>query len=133
MPRSIRRFVRRFARLFVVAEDSMRPFLEPGDGLVAIRCRRIGVGEIRIFEHPGRPDFWLVKRVGAVDTDRFIATSDNSSAGAVDSRQFGAVPITGSYRMLIRIPGSFIGDGRRSSPRRRVRRVARSRDHRRSD
>ena len=40
----------------------MLPALAPGDGLLAIRVRRIRRGEIRVFEHPDRPGFWLVKR-----------------------------------------------------------------------
>ena len=47
----------------------------------------------------------MIKRVGDVSGDRFEARSDNRSAGAVDSRQFGLVPITGSYRVLFRVPG----------------------------
>jgi len=90
---------------FVVAEASMEPTLRPGDGIIGLRTKRIRRGEIRCFEHPGRPGFWLVKRVGDVRGDRFEARSDNAEAGAVDSRRFGLVPITGSYRMLLRVPG----------------------------
>lgn len=105
----------------------MWPSLEPGDGLVGVLRHRIRVGEVRIFEHPQRPGFWLVKRVGSIDGDRFTAVSDNTSVAAVDSRHFGPVPISGSYRSMIRIPQVVSGDGRRSSLRRRVRRGVRSR------
>ena len=84
----------------------MLPTLRPGDGIVAVRARRIRRGEIRVFEHPDRPGFWLVKRVGHVRGDRFEALSDRSDPGAVDSRQFGDVPIAGSYRMVLRVPGA---------------------------
>ncbi|MFZ8998281.1 MAG: S26 family signal peptidase [Ilumatobacteraceae bacterium] len=117
-------------RPFVVVEDSMRPSLEPGDGLIGVRRRRIRVGEVRIFEHPTRPGFWLVKRVGSVDGDRFDATSDNTTASAVDSRHFGSVPVAGSYRSMIRIRRAVIDGGRRSSLHRRVPRVVRSRGRR---
>ncbi len=82
----------------------MQPTLQPGDGILAVRSTRIRRGEIRCFEHPCRPGFWLVKRVGAVRGDTFEARSDNTVSGAVDSRRFGFVPIRGSYRMLVRIP-----------------------------
>ena len=83
----------------------MLPTLRPGDGLIGVRRRRIRRGEIRVFEHPGRPGFWLVKRVGAVRGDRFEAISDHAEAVTVDSRVFGDVPVAGSYRMVLRIPG----------------------------
>ncbi len=83
----------------------MEPTLRHGDGLIGWRRSRIRRGEIRVFEHPSRPGFWLVKRVGHVRGDRFEALSDNPSAGAVDSRQFGDIPINGSYRVVVRVPG----------------------------
>lgn len=78
----------------------MEPTLRPGDGLLAVRSRRARRGEIRVFEHPMRPGFWLVKRVDHVRGDRFEAVSDNPDAGAVDSCVFGDVPIAGSYRVV---------------------------------
>lgn len=89
---------------FVVAEDSMVPNLYPGDGLIGWRGGRVKPGQIRMFEHPERPGFWLVKRVGEVNGNRFRALSDNKDAvGVVDSRVFGDVPTEGSYRMLARL------------------------------
>ncbi len=96
---------------FVVSEDSMRPALAPGDGLVAIRSARVRRGQIRCFEHPGRPGFWLVKRVGDVRGDHFQAVSDHGGPQSVDSRQFGPVPVEGSYRVLLRVPGRRRSDG----------------------
>lgn len=82
----------------------MLPRLAPGDGLIGVRTNRIRRGEIRVFEHPDRPGFWLVKRVGHVRGERFEALSHNPAARAVDSRHFGDVPIAGSYRMVLRVP-----------------------------
>ncbi len=82
----------------------MLPALRPGDGLVGMRSRRVRRGELRCFEHPQRPGFWLVKRVGHVRGDGFEALSDNPGAGAVDSRRFGDVPVAGSYRVVFRAP-----------------------------
>lgn len=90
---------------FVVVETSMQPTLQPGDGILAVRTRRIRRGEIRCFEHPQRPGFWLVKRVGDVRGDSFEARSDNPGADVVDSRRFGLVRIRDSYRMILRVPG----------------------------
>ncbi|MGX9789042.1 S26 family signal peptidase [Mycobacterium sp. MMS18-G62] len=92
-------------RRFAVVEDSMRPSLHPGDGLLAIRVGAPRRGQLRVFPDPTKPSRWLVKRVGDVrGTGRsasFEAHSDNPQApGVVDSRQFGWVPATGSYRVI---------------------------------
>lgn len=81
----------------------MEPSLHAGDGVLAVRSRRARRGEIRVFEHPLRPGFWLVKRVDHVRGDRFEAVSDNPDAGAIDSRVFGDVPIAGSYRVVFTV------------------------------
>ncbi|MAT05347.1 MAG: S26 family signal peptidase [Acidimicrobiaceae bacterium] len=90
-------------RRFQVVEASMEPSLHAGDGVLAVRSRRARRGEIRVFEHPLRPGFWLVKRVDHVRGDRFEAVSDNPDAGAIDSRVFGDVPIAGSYRVVFTV------------------------------
>lgn len=91
-------------RRFVVADRSMEPTLVDGQGLVAVRSRRAAAGQLRCVEHPHTPGFWLVKRVGAVHGDRMILVSDNDAVEAVDSRVFGAVPVAGSYRVVLRVP-----------------------------
>lgn len=83
----------------------MRPTLEPGDGVVGVATRRVRIGELRVVEHPRRPGFWLVKRVGGLSgrgaDARFEACSDNRDAvGVVDSRQLGPLPVAGSYRVI---------------------------------
>jgi hypothetical protein len=98
-------------RRFAVVEDSMRPSLCPGDGLLALRCGRARRGEVRVFRDPTLPTRWLVKRVGAVRGSgsgaTFEARSDNPHAvGVVDSRQFGWVPAAGSYRVLLTVRGT---------------------------
>lgn len=82
----------------------MLPVLRSGDGLIAVRSRRVRRGQIRCFEHPDRPDFWLVKRVGEIRGRTFQAVSDNRSVPTVDSRRLGFLPVAGSYRMLMRVP-----------------------------
>lgn len=87
----------------------MRPALLPGDGLLAIRSSHLRRGQLRCFEHPARPGFWLVKRVGDVRADTFEARSDHDVGGVVDSRRFGFVPVAGSYRVVLRVPGGLLG------------------------
>lgn len=90
----------------------MLPTLRPGDGLIAVRWRRVRTGQIRCFEHPQRPGFWLVKRVAAIDRGRFEACSDNPHVGAVDSRHFGSVSGAASYRLVLTVPRRLLGGGR---------------------
>jgi len=93
-------------RRFVVVEDSMRPTLRPGDGLLALRGGRPAAGQLRVFPDPTAPSRWLVKRVGAVGGPTFEACSDNpDAAGVVDSRHFGPVPAEGSYRVIWTLRG----------------------------
>ena len=87
----------------------MLPALRPGDGLVAIRSSRLRRGQIRCFEHPERPGFWLVKRVDGIRGDTFEARSDNDAPGVADSRRFGFVPADGSYRVLFRVARRLVG------------------------
>jgi hypothetical protein len=103
-------------RRFAVVEDSMRPALNPGDGVLAVRGGAPRRGEIRVFPDPTLPSRWLVKRVGDVRgtglSATFEARSDNPRApGIVDSRQFGWVPAVGSYRVVwtVKRPGSRDG------------------------
>ncbi|TGD84726.1 S26 family signal peptidase [Mycolicibacterium sp. CH28] len=97
-------------RRFVVVEDSMRPTLRPGDGLLSLRGGTVRRGQLRVFPDPTLPSRWLIKRVGDVrgrgsDT-AFEARSDNPRApGVVDSRQLGWIPAAGSYRVLWTVRG----------------------------
>ena len=92
-------------RRFLVADRSMEPTLVDGQGLIAIPTRSAKVGQLRCFQHPERPDFWLVKRVAGVHPDATMTVlSDNSAATMADSRSFGPIPIAGSYRVVLRLP-----------------------------
>jgi hypothetical protein len=100
---------RRRLRRFVVADHSMEPTLSSGQGLIGWRTDHARVGELRCFEQPGRPGFWMVKRVVALaDTTSMIVRSDNLERATVDSRQFGPVPIAGSSRVILRVPRSWM-------------------------
>ncbi len=83
----------------------MEPTLVAGQGLLATPFGSARPGQIRVFEHPHRPGFWLVKRVDAVDDDSMLVVSDNPDApGAVDSSVLGPVRVAGSLRVVARIP-----------------------------
>lgn len=97
-------------RRFEVAEESMQPTLRPGDYLVAVGGLRIRPGDVVIFEHPRRRDFFLVKRVTELAGDRAIVLSDNPAVTRADSRSFGPVPLRGMLRVVFRYwPPSRIG------------------------
>jgi len=92
-------------RRFVVADRSMEPALVDGQGLLAVRSGEARSGQLRCLEHPGEPGFWLVKRVDEVRSDGTMTVrSDNESVTTTDSRTFGAVPVDGSFRVVVRIP-----------------------------
>jgi signal peptidase I len=91
-------------RRFLTADRSMEPTLVDGQGLIGVQWGRPAVGQLRTFEHPDRPGFWLVKRVTAVSGDSMIVESDNLNVGAVDSNHFGPVNVAGSYRIVLRVP-----------------------------
>lgn len=105
-------------RRFVVAEDSMRPALEPGDGLLAVPLRRPRKGKICVVRQPGSTDFWLVKRITAVPgevvevegrhwrvgDDEMFVLSDDREATDADSRRYGPLRSDGAYRVVLRIP-----------------------------
>jgi hypothetical protein len=83
----------------------MQPTLTAGQGLIGWRSSTARAGELRVFEHPARPGFWLVKRVSEVHPDATMSVlSDNHDATRADSRTFGPVPVAGSYRVVLRVP-----------------------------
>lgn len=82
----------------------MEPTLHPGQGLIAIRSRTLRRNQLRVVEHPERPGFWIVKRLGdRADHARWVLQADNSSKGQ-DSRHFGPVDMTDSWRVVVKIP-----------------------------
>lgn len=82
----------------------MEPTLVDGQGLVGIRLGLVRRGQLRTFEHPDLPGFWLIKRVTAVSGDSMIVESDNRDIATEDSRSFGPVDTAGSYRVAVRVP-----------------------------
>jgi hypothetical protein len=94
----------RLLRRFVVHDESMSPTLQPGDGLIGVRSGRARAGQLRVFEHPERPGFWMVKRVATVGDGTMWVLSDDRSRPTVDSRRLGNIGVAGSYRVVLRVP-----------------------------
>ncbi|MEA1903307.1 MAG: DNA-3-methyladenine glycosylase 2 family protein [Actinomycetota bacterium] len=82
---------------FKVAEDSMRPALSPGQEILATDSRRPVVGEMVVFPHPIRDDFWMVKRSAAppepLGSGQIWVLSDNADATMADSRTLGPIEV----------------------------------------
>lgn len=68
----------------------MTPTLQPGEEVVAVDTRPARPGELVVFEHPDRPQFWLIKRLA--DESGWIS-SDNEELSDTDSRTLGRVPV----------------------------------------
>jgi len=83
-----------------VEGPSMVPTLLPGDQALVVIPRSFGRGDVVVVEHPGRPDYEMVKRLSGVpgDTvgertlgiDEFWVEGDRPDA-STDSRHFGPV------------------------------------------
>ena len=80
-------------RRVAVEGDSMRPALEPGDRVLALRTRgryRVRPGQLVVVRDPRQPARLLVKRAAAAGTDGVVVLGDNPAA-STDSRAFGPV------------------------------------------
>jgi nickel-type superoxide dismutase maturation protease len=80
----------RLRRLEVVG-SSMRPTLEPGDRVLAVRSRRARPGDLAVVPDPRRPSRLVVKRVVVASAAGLTVRGDNPRASS-DSRAFGPVP-----------------------------------------
>ncbi len=79
----------------IVAGESMRPTLEPGDWLLVdpdgyVR-RAPRAGELIVAPDPRDPARVLVKRVAAVDLDGRLLLAGDDREASTDSRTFGAI------------------------------------------
>ena len=79
---------------------SMVPTLFPGDWALAVARRQFHRGDVVVVEHPGRPGYEMVKRVGGgpgeligdrvLAPDEYWVEGDREDA-STDSRHFGPV------------------------------------------
>ena len=83
-----------------VAGHSMIPTLHPGQEVVAVSTRRAEPGNLVVFEHPDRGDFWLIKRLSREDG---WVVSDNAAAGDSDSRALGPIPVDRLWPVVDRL------------------------------
>jgi nickel-type superoxide dismutase maturation protease len=94
-----------------VVERSMEPALYAGDWLLVLRAKHARPGRIVIARHPARPEMLLVKRLERrMQNGGWWLASDNPSAGAIDSRRFGPVPVI-EGRVLLRYRRSHYHNG----------------------
>lgn len=79
---------------FRVEGDSMLPAFRPGDRLLVNRLAYVvgkpRPGDVAVLRDPEVPGRLLLKRIGAVEGDRYVVLGDNPE-GSRDSRSFGAV------------------------------------------
>lgn len=88
-----------FTRVRIVG-PSMEPALASGDWWIVRRTRKVGVGDVVLLRHPGRPDLLVVKRLVERRADGWWVLGDNPE-GSDDSRQFGPVPEAGILGRLM--------------------------------
>lgn len=104
----------------------MTPTLVPGDEFVGSDTRVAVPGNVVAFPHPRRPNFWMVKRLKAIEgdtvvTDKGLITlqageawvlSDNEDAtGAQDSRTFGVVDRSSLMPMVKELDEEAFAEG----------------------
>lgn len=81
----------RLVRRVIVVGDSMRPALEPGDKVLAVRTGRAVTGDLVVVRDPRSPGRLLAKRVAGLGPGGVVVLGDNQAA-STDSRVFGPVP-----------------------------------------
>lgn len=84
-------------RRFRVADESMRPTLEPGDYVLvncwAYRVQLPSPGDLVVVEDPEVPTRFLVKRVSETFGAREVHLKGDNEAASRDSRTFGPVAL----------------------------------------
>lgn len=101
-------------RRFEIAQESMLPNLRPGDEVVAVDGREPRVGDMVVFPHPAREDFWVVKRVGrpphAIGDDEMWVVSDNPEVTRADSRTLGSLPRSIMWTVVERLDAAAFAE-----------------------
>lgn len=98
----------------------MLPTLVPGEEFVATDSRPPVKGEVVVFPHPGRDNFWLVKRMTAGPGERVgdlllghnetWVISDNSKVTRADSRTLGPIPLDVLWARVSHLDGHTFND-----------------------
>jgi nickel-type superoxide dismutase maturation protease len=79
-----------------VTGNSMRPTLEPDDVILIAQPFDLAAGDIVLADHPFKQSVTLIKRVAAIEGDKFRLVGDDLQE-STDSRSFGTLPL-GSIR-----------------------------------
>ena len=88
-------------RRLQVVGDSLRPALEAGDRVLAVRRggrRRVRPGQLVVVRDPRQPSRLMVKRATAVVPGGVMVLGDNAAA-STDSRVFG--PVEGVWGRVV--------------------------------
>jgi DNA-3-methyladenine glycosylase II len=93
---------------FRVAGHSMAPTLQSGQEVVAVTTRDPQPGNLVVFEHPGQPGFWMIKRL-ADETGWVI--SDNDDHDHTDSRTLGRIAPESLLTVVERLDGQTFALG----------------------
>ena len=92
----------------------MLPALTPGQEILATDSRPPKVGDITVFPHPERIDFWLVKRVAEpprpLGDGRLWVLSDNRNATRADSRTLGSIDAASALTHVDRLDSETFTD-----------------------
>lgn len=102
-------------RRVAVVGDSMRPTLEPGDRVLAVRGPRPRRGDLVVVRDPRFPERLVVKRVSAVGPAGVEVLGDNAPA-STDSRSFGPVRNVWGTAVYRYAPAARAGRLRRPDP-----------------
>jgi len=93
----------------------MRPALAPGDEVVATDSRRPSPGDVVVFPHPARDDFWMVKRVAnppePLEPEQIWVLSDNSEVTHADSRTLGSIDAKQALTRVERLDTTTFREG----------------------
>lgn len=100
----------------VLMSGSMSPALEAGDVVLfeELDPAEVGIGNVILFETPGRPDVLTAHRVTAVDALARLITTQGDANRDVDSSQVPFDSVKGSGRIavpLIGLPTMWLATG----------------------
>ncbi len=100
----------------VLMSGSMSPVLEAGDVVLfeGIDPTEVGIGNVILFETPGRPDVLTAHRVTAVDSAAQLITTQGDANRGVDSNRVPFDSVKGFGRIavpLIGLPTMWLATG----------------------
>lgn len=93
---------------FRVAGHSMSPTLQPDQEVVTVDTRLAEPGNLVVFEHPGHPGVWIVKRL--TDGEGWVV-SDNPADSSHDSTSLGRLPLERLLPVVERLDAETFAEG----------------------